>query len=227
MLSAFGSAGQRCSALRVLYVQEEIADKVMELLRGALRELRIGDPRRLPTDIGPIIDAAALESLIRHVERLKGYGRLIGQAPLPEGLAGWYIAPVAYEIDSISRLPGEVFGPILHVIRYAASDRARIIQEVNGTGYGLTCGIHSRLQQEAAKVAQQIEAGNVYVNRSMIGAVVGVQPFGGRGISGTGPKAGGPHYLPRFANEKTIAVNVAAAGGDLALLNPLSVNENR
>ncbi|HVW66032.1 MAG TPA: bifunctional proline dehydrogenase/L-glutamate gamma-semialdehyde dehydrogenase PutA [Nitrosospira sp.] len=227
MLSAFGSAGQRCSALRVLYVQEEIADKVMELLRGALRELRIGDPRRLLTDIGPVIDAAALESLIRHVERLKGYGRLIGQAPLPEGLAGWYIAPVAYEIDSISRLPGEVFGPILHIIRYAASDRARIIQEVNGTGYGLTCGIHSRLQQEAAKVAQQIEAGNVYVNRSMIGAVVGVQPFGGRGISGTGPKAGGPHYLPRFANEKTIAVNVAAAGGDLALLNPLSGNENR
>lgn len=221
MLSAFGSAGQRCSALRVLYVQEEIAGRVMELLRGALQELRIGDPRRISTDIGPVIDAAALESLARHVERLKGFGRLIGQAPLPAGpgLAGWYIAPAAYEIDSISRLPGEVFGPILHVIRYAAKDRVRIIREVNGTGYGLTCGIHSRLQQEAAKMAQQVEAGNVYINRSMIGAVVGVQPFGGRGLSGTEPKAGGPHYLQRFANEKTITVNTAAVGGDVTLLN--------
>ena len=221
MLSAFGSAGQRCSALRVLYVQEEIAGRVMELLRGALQELRIGDPRRISTDIGPVIDAAALESLARHVERLKGFGRLIGQAPLPAGpgLAGWYIAPAAYEIDSISRLPGEVFGPILHVIRYAAKDRVRIIREVNGTGYGLTCGIHSRLQQEAAKMAQQVETGNVYINRSMIGAVVGVQPFGGRGLSGTGPKAGGPHYLQRFANEKTITVNTAAVGGDVTLLN--------
>lgn len=221
MLSAFGSAGQRCSALRVLYVQEEIAGRVMELLRGALQELRIGDPRQVSTDIGPVIDAAALESLTRHVERLKGFGRLIGQAPLPAGmgLAGWYIAPAAYEIDSISRLPGEVFGPILHVIRYAAKDRIRIIQEINGTGYGLTCGIHSRLQQEAMKMAQQVEAGNVYVNRSMTGAVVGVQPFGGRGISGTGPKAGGPHYLQRFANEKTITVNTAAVGGDIILLN--------
>jgi len=221
MLSAFGSAGQRCSALRVLYVQEEIAGRVMELLRGALQELRVGDPRRISTDIGPVIDAAALESLARHVERLKGFGRLIGQAPLPAGpgLAGWYIAPAAYEIDSISRLPGEVFGPILHVIRYAAKDRVRIIREVNGTGYGLTCGIHSRLQQEAAKMAQQVEAGNVYINRSMIGAVVGVQPFGGRGLSGTGPKAGGPHYLQRFANEKTITVNTAAVGGDVTLLN--------
>jgi RHH-type proline utilization regulon transcriptional repressor/proline dehydrogenase/delta 1-pyrroline-5-carboxylate dehydrogenase len=226
VLSAFGSAGQRCSALRVLYVQEEIAGKVMELLRGALQELRIGDPRLVSTDVGPVIDAAALESLIGHVERLKGFGRLVGQAPLPEGLSGWYIAPVAYEIDSISRLPGEVFGPILHVIRYPAKDRARVIREVNGTGYGLTCGIHSRLQQEAAKTAQQVEAGNVYINRSMIGAVVGVQPFGGRSLSGTGPKAGGPYYLQRFANEKTITVNTAAAGGDLALLNTLSERGN-
>jgi RHH-type proline utilization regulon transcriptional repressor/proline dehydrogenase/delta 1-pyrroline-5-carboxylate dehydrogenase len=160
------------------------------------------------------------------VERLKGFGRLVGQAPLPEGLSGWYIAPVAYEIDSISRLPGEVFGPILHVIRYPAKDRTRVIREVNGTGYGLTCGIHSRLQQEATKTAQQVEAGNVYINRSMIGAVVGVQPFGGRGLSGTGPKAGGPYYLQRFANEKTITVNTAAAGGDLALLNTLSERGN-
>jgi RHH-type transcriptional regulator, proline utilization regulon repressor / proline dehydrogenase / delta 1-pyrroline-5-carboxylate dehydrogenase len=222
MLSAFGSAGQRCSALRVLYVQEEIAGKVMELLRGALQELRIGDPRVISTDVGPVIDGDALESLTQHVERLEGFGRLVGQAPLPEGLSGWYIAPVAYEIDSISRLPGEVFGPILHVIRYATKDRSRVIREVNGTGYGLTFGIHSRLQQKAAKTAQQVEAGNVYVNRSMIGAVVGVQPFGGRAFSGTGPKAGGPHYLHRFANEKTVTVNTAAVGGNIALLNALS-----
>jgi RHH-type proline utilization regulon transcriptional repressor/proline dehydrogenase/delta 1-pyrroline-5-carboxylate dehydrogenase len=222
MLSAFGSAGQRCSALRVLYVQEEIASRVMELLRGALQELRIGDPRLVSTDVGPVIDADALESLTRHAKRLKGFGRLIGQAPLPEGLSGWYIAPAAYEIDSISRLPGEVFGPILHVIRYPAKDRERLIQEVNGTGYGLTFGIHSRLQREAAETARRAEAGNVYVNRSMIGAVVGVQPFGGRGLSGTGPKAGGPHYLHRFANEKTITVNTVAVGGNIALLNALS-----
>jgi RHH-type proline utilization regulon transcriptional repressor/proline dehydrogenase/delta 1-pyrroline-5-carboxylate dehydrogenase len=222
MLSAFGSAGQRCSALRVLYVQEEIASKVMALLRGALQELRIGDSRLVSTDVGPVIDADALESLIGHVERLKGFGRLIGQAPLPEGLSGWYIAPATYEIDSISRLPGEVFGPILHVIRYPAKDCERVIQEVNGTGYGLTFGIHSRLQREAAKTARRAEAGNVYVNRSMIGAVVGVQPFGGRGLSGTGPKAGGPHYLHRFANEKTMTINTVAVGGNIALLNALS-----
>jgi RHH-type proline utilization regulon transcriptional repressor/proline dehydrogenase/delta 1-pyrroline-5-carboxylate dehydrogenase len=224
VLSAFGSAGQRCSALRVLYVQDEIADRVIELLRGALQELRIGDPRLISTDVGPVIDADALKTLASHVERLQGFGKLIGQAPLPQELSGWYIAPAAYEIDSISRLPGEVFGPILHVIRYAAKDRARVIQDINGTGYGLTFGMHSRLQQEAAKTARQVEAGNIYINRSMIGAVVGVQPFGGRGLSGTGPKAGGPHYLHRFANEKAITINTAAIGGNISLLNALSEN---
>ena len=224
VLSAFGSAGQRCSALRVLYVQDEIADRVIELLRGALQELRIGDPRLISTDVGPVIDADALKTLASHVERLQGFGKLIGQAPLPQELSGWYIAPAAYEIDSISRLPGEVFGPILHVIRYVAKDRARVIQDINGTGYGLTFGMHSRLQQEAAKTARQVEAGNIYINRSMIGAVVGVQPFGGRGLSGTGPKAGGPHYLHRFANEKAITINTAAIGGNISLLNALSDN---
>ncbi|MDE2367180.1 MAG: L-glutamate gamma-semialdehyde dehydrogenase, partial [Betaproteobacteria bacterium] len=222
MLSAFGSAGQRCSALRVLYVQDEIADKVIGLLRGALRELRVGDPRLISTDIGPVIDADALKSLTSHTENLRKFGRLIGQAPQPEGLTGWYIAPAAYEIDSISRLPGEVFGPILHVIRYAAEDRARIMQDINATGYGLTFGMHSRLQQRAAETARRIEAGNVYINRSMIGAVVGVQPFGGRGYSGTGPKAGGPNYLHRFANEKTVTVNTTVTGGNVALLNIVS-----
>ncbi|HEX8873839.1 MAG TPA: bifunctional proline dehydrogenase/L-glutamate gamma-semialdehyde dehydrogenase PutA, partial [Nitrosospira sp.] len=222
VLSAFGSAGQRCSALRVLYVQNEIADKVIGLLRGALRELRVGDPRLISTDIGPVIDADALKSLTSHTENLRKLGTLIGQAPLPEGLTGWYIAPAAYEIDSISRLPGEVFGPILHVIRYAAEDRARIIQDINATGYGLTFGMHSRLQQRTADTARRIEAGNVYINRSMIGAVVGVQPFGGRGYSGTGPKGGGPNYLHRFANEKTVTVNTTVTGGNIALLNVVS-----
>jgi len=219
VLSAFGSAGQRCSALRVLYVQDEIADKVIGLLRGALQELRVGDPRLISTDVGPIIDADALKSLTAHLESLRGCGRLIGQAPLPEGLAGWYIAPAAYEIDSISRLPGEVFGPILHVIRYASKDLVRVIKDINATGYGLTFGMNSRLQRRTAETARQIEAGNVYINRSMTGAVVGVQPFGGRGYSGTGPKAGGQNYLHRFANEKSIAVNTTDSGGNVALLN--------
>lgn len=219
LLSAFGSAGQRCSALRVLYLQEEIAPRVIELLRGAMLELRIGDPSRFSTDIGPVIDADAFHSLSGHVRNLKEYGALIGQAPLPEGLDGWYIAPTAYEIDSIFRLPGEVFGPILHVIRYAAKNLARVIDDINATGFGLTFGMHSRLQQRTALAAREINAGNVYINRSMIGAAVGVQPFGGRGLSGTGPKAGGPHYLQRFANEKAIAVNTAAIGGNIALLN--------
>jgi RHH-type proline utilization regulon transcriptional repressor/proline dehydrogenase/delta 1-pyrroline-5-carboxylate dehydrogenase len=221
MLSAFGSTGQRCSALRVLYVQDDIADKVIGLLRGALQELRVGDPRMISTDTGPVIDADALKALTLHVETLKSFGKLIGEAPAPEGLNGWYIAPVAYEIDSISRLPIEVFGPVLHVIRYAAKDFPKVIRDINSTGYGLTFGMHSRLQQRTAETARQIEAGNIYINRSMIGAVVGVQPFGGRGFSGTGPKAGGPHYLQRFANEKTITVNTVATGGNVALLNAI------
>jgi RHH-type transcriptional regulator, proline utilization regulon repressor / proline dehydrogenase / delta 1-pyrroline-5-carboxylate dehydrogenase len=219
LLSAFGSAGQRCSAVRVLYLQEDIAARVIELLRGAMLALRIGDPSRFSMDIGPVIDADAFHSLSKHLQNLKDYGALIGQTPLPEGLDGWYITPAAYEIDSIFRLPGEVFGPILHVIRYAAKDLARIIDDINATGFGLTFGMHSRLQQRSAQIAGRISAGNVYINRSMIGAVVGVQPFGGRGLSGTGPKAGGPHYLQRFANEKAIAVNTAAIGGNIALLN--------
>ena len=219
MLSAFGSAGQRCSALRVLYVQDEIAGKVIELLRGALQELRIGDPRIDSSDVGPVIDADALTALEAHIRYLEECGTLIGQAPLAEGLPGWYIAPVAYEIDNISRLSGEVFGPILHVIRYASGDRDRVLREINATGYGLTFGIHSRLQRQAAESAHRINAGNVYINRSMIGAVVGVQPFGGRGLSGTGPKAGGPHYLARFASEKTIADNITATGGNIFLLS--------
>lgn len=218
ILSAFGSAGQRCSALRVLYLQNEIADKVIALLRGALAELKVGDPRDPATDIGPVIDAAALQGLNQHLNRLKEFGTLLGQAPLNDQAAGWFIAPCAYEIDGIKRLPQEVFGPILHVIRYAAKDRDQIIEDINAAGYGLTFGLHSRLQTRAAEIADRVAVGNVYINRSIIGAVVGVQPFGGRGLSGTGPKAGGPYYLHRFATEKTISINTTATGGNIALL---------
>ncbi len=218
ILSAFGSAGQRCSALRVLYVQEEIADRTIKLLQGALKELVVGDPRRIETDIGPVIDREALNALLKHRDYLGSFARLIGEAPLPAGLNGYYIAPCAYEIDSLSRLQHEVFGPVLHVIRYAAKDRAKIIGEINGTGFGLTFGLHSRLQGESEKTAEAIEAGNIYINRSMIGAVVGVQPFGGRGLSGTGPKAGGPYYLHRFATEKVVSTNTTATGGNITLL---------
>lgn len=218
ILSAFGSAGQRCSALRVLYVQEEIADRTIKLLQGALKELVVGDPRKIETDIGPVIDRDALNALLKHRDYLGSFAKLIGEAPLPAGLNGFYIAPSAYEIDSLSRLQHEVFGPILHVIRYAAKDRAKVIADINATGYGLTFGLHSRLQGESEKTAQSVEAGNIYINRSMIGAVVGVQPFGGRGLSGTGPKAGGPYYLHRFATEKVVSTNTTATGGNITLL---------
>ena len=218
ILSAFGSAGQRCSALRVLYLQNEIADKMISFLRGALAELKVGDPRDPATDVGPVIDADALKGLSQHVESLQGFGKLIGRAPMADTLPGWFIAPCAYEIDSIKRLPREVFGPVLHVIRYAAKDREKIIDELNATGYGLTFGIHSRLQERTAATTAAVQAGNIYINRSIIGAVVGVQPFGGRGLSGTGPKAGGPYYLHRFATEKTVSINTTATGGNIALL---------
>jgi RHH-type proline utilization regulon transcriptional repressor/proline dehydrogenase/delta 1-pyrroline-5-carboxylate dehydrogenase len=218
ILSAFGSAGQRCSALRVLYVQEEIADRTIKLLQGALKELVVGDPRKVETDIGPVIDRDALNALLKHRDYLGSFAKLIGEAPLPAGLNGFYIAPSAYEIDSLSRLQNEVFGPVLHVIRYAAKDRAKVIADINATGYGLTFGLHSRLQGESEKTAQSVEAGNIYINRSMIGAVVGVQPFGGRGLSGTGPKAGGPYYLHRFATEKVVSTNTTATGGNITLL---------
>lgn len=221
LTSAFGSAGQRCSALRVLFLQHEIADRVLTLLRGAMQELKVGNPRDQATDIGPVIDAEALKLLQDHKARLQDFGRLIGETPLPEDLNGFYFAPCAYEIDSLSRLSREVFGPILHVIRYAAGERESVIAAINASGYGLTFGLHSRLPGEAEKTAGRIAAGNIYINRSMIGAVVGVQPFGGRGLSGTGPKAGGPYYLHRFATEKLVSTNTTATGGNIGLLTGL------
>lgn len=216
--SAFGSAGQRCSGLRVLFVQEDIADAVCEMLAGAIAELTVGDPAQLATDVGPVIDAAARRKLLGHIAALKRDARLIGEAHLgAECEHGWFVPPCAFEIDSIRVLEGEVFGPILHVVRYRASHLDRVIDAINATGYGLTLGIHSRLDAFAEHVCARAKVGNVYVNRNMIGAVVGMQPFGGEGLSGTGPKAGGPHYLPRFAVERTRTTNLTAKGGDVAL----------
>ncbi len=217
--SAFHSAGQRCSALRVLFLQEDVADRIMELLSGAMQELIIDDPRMLSTDVGPVIDGAALEELRAHAEKMEKDFRLVARAPLGSGLSGHYFAPCAFEIDSINTLTEEVFGPILHIVRYRARDLDKIIDEINSTGYGLTLGVHSRIDHTQQYIAKRVLAGNCYINRTMIGAVVGVQPFGGERLSGTGPKAGGPHYMFRFATERTLTVNTAAVGGNTILLD--------
>jgi RHH-type proline utilization regulon transcriptional repressor/proline dehydrogenase/delta 1-pyrroline-5-carboxylate dehydrogenase len=216
--SAFHSAGQRCSALRVLFLQEDVADRIIDLLAGAMQELEIGDPRMLSTDIGPVIDGGALEELREHAEKMEKEFRLIAKAPLSPGLSGHFMTPCAFEIDSIRSLEREIFGPILHVVRYRARDLDRVIDEINGTGYGLTLGVHSRIDHTQQYIAKRVLAGNCYINRNMIGAVVGVQPFGGERLSGTGPKAGGPHYMLRFATERTLTVNTAAVGGNAILL---------
>ena len=218
--SAFTSAGQRCSALRVLFVQDEIADRVVKMLRGAMAELRVGDPSRLDTDVGPVIDEEARALLYRHAERMRDEADLLAETPLPTGLEeGTFFPPQAYAISGIEVLDQEVFGPILHVVRYAADDLARVIESINNTGYGLTLGIHRRIEETARFVRDRARVGNIYVNRNMIGAVVGVQPFGGEGLSGTGPKAGGPNYLYRFATERTLSDNIAAVGGNPAILS--------
>ncbi|MCB9978351.1 MAG: bifunctional proline dehydrogenase/L-glutamate gamma-semialdehyde dehydrogenase PutA [Rhodospirillales bacterium] len=220
MSSAFGSAGQRCSALRVLCLQKDIAPGIIEMLGGAMQTLRLGDPARLSTDIGPVIDEDALARLTHHITVLGASGRKVAQVPMPAGLEarGHFLAPSAWVIPDLSVLRGEVFGPVLHIVTYEAGSEAPMIAALNATGYGLTFGMHSRIDGAARRAAQGIRAGNVYINRSMIGAVVGVQPFGGQGLSGTGPKAGGPHYLPRFATEKTVSINTAATGGNAALV---------
>ncbi len=217
--SAFNSAGQRCSALRVLLVQEEIAPKLIEMLSGAMAELSIGDPALLASDVGPLIDADALATLSAHAARMTQAGHLLYQTPLPaEAEHGNFFAPRLFEIGELAVLQQEVFGPVLHLIRYAARDLDKVIDAVNATGYGLTLGVHSRIDATARYIQARVRAGNCYVNRDMIGAVVGVQPFGGEGLSGTGPKAGGPEYLLRFALERCLSINTAAVGGNTSLL---------
>lgn len=218
--SAFQSAGQRCSALRVLYLQEDIADNVLTMLGGAMRELRVGDPGELQTDIGPVIDLDARQMLERHVERMEREGRLLAACEKqPSHDNGYFFMPRVYEIDSLAQLPNEVFGPILHVIRYAVSEVPKVLADINESGFGLTLGVHSRIDGFAREVFRSTRVGNTYINRNMVGAVVGVNPFGGQGLSGTGPKAGGPNYLARFATEKTRTDNVVAKGGNAQLFN--------
>ncbi|MCI0434505.1 MAG: bifunctional proline dehydrogenase/L-glutamate gamma-semialdehyde dehydrogenase PutA [Gemmatimonadetes bacterium] len=217
--SAFNSAGQRCSALRVLFLQEEIAERILRLLSGYMDELVLGDPALLATDVGPVIDEASRSTLEAHVGAIGRGARWSHRCRRePWHAQGTFVAPFAVEIDSLEQLMREVFGPILHVIRYSAGALNRVVDSINATGYGLTLGIHSRIDSAARELAQRLRVGNVYVNRNMIGAVVGVQPFGGRGLSGTGPKAGGPYYLHRFTTEQTLTINTAAVGGNASLL---------
>jgi len=197
--SGFDSAGQRCSALRVLYLQADIADKVLYMLKGAMDELHVGNPANLSTDVGPVIDRPAQKVLLDHIEKMKPNARMFHQTPLSDECKnGIFVAPTLIEIGSIRELEREVFGPVVHVIRFAPADLDKVIEEINSSGYGLTQGLHSRIESTARNVFQNIKAGNIYINRNMVGAVVGVQPFGGEGLSGTGPKAGGPLYLYRL-----------------------------
>ena len=220
LTSSFQSAGQRCSALRVLFLQDVVADKMLKMLAGAVKELKIGDPSLLSTDIGPVIDAEAKSLLEGHITRMRREAKVVAEGKLAAGTEqGHFVTPIAFEIDSLSRLQREVFGPVLHVVRFKGERLDEVIEAVNGTGYGLTLGIHSRIDETVEEIASRVRAGNTYVNRNMIGAVVGVQPFGGEGLSGTGPKAGGPHYLHRFAVERTFTRDTTAAGGNASLMS--------
>jgi RHH-type proline utilization regulon transcriptional repressor/proline dehydrogenase/delta 1-pyrroline-5-carboxylate dehydrogenase len=220
VFSAFNSAGQRCSALRLLCVQQDIADRVVELLVGHMDELVVGDPALLATDVGPAIDGEACQVLESHVSKMQQEATVLHRCKLREDVrGGTFFAPTLIEIDSIAALQREVFGPVLHVLRFRGRDLAKTIEAVNATGYGLTMGLHSRIDGRARELMTRSGAGNLYINRNMIGAVVGVQPFGGCGLSGTGPKAGGPHYLPRFGTEMTVSNNIAAVGGNASLLS--------
>ena len=217
--SAFNSAGQRCSALRALCLQKEIAPRVLDLLLGHMDEWATGDPARLDTDMGPVIDAAAQSRLESYIGKAQKDSRLIYRGPGPgSGVKGYFVPPAIIELESLSELEEEVFGPVLHVLRYDAGKLPSLLEQINGLGYGLTLGIQSRIEQRAEYIRERVRTGNVYVNRNMVGAVVGVQPFGGCGLSGTGPKAGGPHYLLRYATEQTCTVNTAAIGGNAGLL---------
>jgi RHH-type transcriptional regulator, proline utilization regulon repressor / proline dehydrogenase / delta 1-pyrroline-5-carboxylate dehydrogenase len=220
LISSFRSAGQRCSALRLLCVQEDVADRMVAMIAGAARELTLGDPRDPATHVGPVIDAAAKGRLDRWIADAEGQGRLLFRWGRERALpaAGTYVPPAIVAIDRARDLREEVFGPILHVVRYRADELEALLDEIAGNGFGLTLGVHSRIDATVARVASRLPHGNVYINRNMIGAVVGTQPFGGSGLSGTGPKAGGPNYLRRFALEQTLTINTAASGGNAGLL---------
>ena len=215
--SAFNSAGQRCSALRVLFVQEEIAGRVIQLLCGAMEELNIGNPGSLASDVGPLIDQQAAAELNRHIQRMSQQASLLHRVT-PSGMRnGDYFPLYAFELPALSLLDKEVFGPVLHLVRYQGDCIDKVIDAINNTGYGLTLGVHSRIQSTWTRISEKARVGNLYINRNMIGAVVGSQPFGGEGLSGSGPKAGGPYYLHRFAVERARCINTAAMGGNASL----------
>ncbi len=218
--SAFDSAGQRCSAARILFIQSDVAKRIIPMLQGAVEELRIGNPQDYSTDVGPVIDKQAKSVLDDHKAKMAGSAKTLIDLSLPTQTgAGTFVSPAVYQLDDITPLKREVFGPVLHVIEYSADKLGDVCDAINQTGYGLTFGLHTRIEQTAREVSQRIKAGNIYINRNQIGAVVGAQPFGGQGLSGTGPKAGGPHYLARFAAETVISTDTTASGGNAALLS--------
>ncbi|SCY23419.1 bifunctional proline dehydrogenase/L-glutamate gamma-semialdehyde dehydrogenase PutA [Microvirga guangxiensis] len=216
VMSAFRSAGQRCSALRLLCVQDDVADRMIEMIAGNAQELKLGDPRDVSVHVGPVIDREAKDKLDGHIEAMKRQAKVHYAGTAPS--TGTFVAPHIFELSKPHDLAQEVFGPVLHVVRYKSGKLEEVIQAIEGTGYGLTLGVHSRIDATVNQIVNALSVGNVYVNRNMIGAVVGVQPFGGHGLSGTGPKAGGPHYLLRFATEQTVTINTAAAGGNANLI---------
>jgi RHH-type proline utilization regulon transcriptional repressor/proline dehydrogenase/delta 1-pyrroline-5-carboxylate dehydrogenase len=217
--SAFQSAGQRCSALRVLFVQDDVADGMIKMISGAMEALQVGDPAELATDVGPVIDRDAKQLLDEHIEWLdQNAKRICRLEPPKEAANGCFVTPAFYEISSLSQLNRENFGPILHVVRFAADKLDKVVEAINATGYGLTLGLQSRIDTVRDYVEEHARVGNFYVNRNQIGAVVESQPFGGEGLSGTGPKAGGPHYVARFATERVTCIDTTAAGGNASLM---------
>ena len=216
VMSAFRSAGQRCSALRMLCVQEDVADKMIEMIRGAGQELKIGDPRNIAVHVGPVIDAEAQAKLNQHIAAMKKMAKVEALGTVPEH--GFFVAPHIIELARPEDLQEEIFGPILHIVRWKAGELSQLLDAIDNKGYGLTLGVHSRIDTTIETILQRLDSGNCYINRNMIGAVVGTQPFGGSGLSGTGPKAGGPNYLKRFALEQTVTINTAAAGGNATLM---------
>ena len=216
--SAFDSAGQRCSALRILCLQDDVADRMLTMLKGAMAELEVGDPRRLSVDVGPVITAEARDAITAHIEKMRGRGHKVTQTPLGDAAArGTFVPPTLIEVSKIADVEREVFGPVLHVLRYKREALDKLIDDINAAGYGLTFGLHTRIDETIARVVERIEAGNIYVNRNIIGATVGVQPFGGSRLSGTGPKAGGPLYLSRLVAEPAPGALDGVEGGDAAI----------
>ena len=214
--SAFNSAGQRCSALRVLAIQDEVYDKTINMLIGATKKLKVGLPYLLDTDIGPLIDIEAKNRILKHLDRFKE--KILFNSELDKNLEGFFIQPTIIEINDLKEIDEEVFGPILHIVRYSSDKIDNLVDEINNLNYGLTLGIHSRIDSTINFISNNVNVGNIYINRNITGAVVGSQPFGGRGLSGTGPKAGGPNYLLNLLNEKTLSNDITASGGNTSLL---------